>query len=118
MSELVTAEEAARLLGVKRQTVYLWVRQGLIPCYRVGKRLIKFDKDELLSCFKVERSITVPPSTKNEVGSRSLAEPFRALGNKESPKTREQKERLRAMLGVVKDARLVRGCFCEGRHEW
>ena len=102
MSELVTAEEAARLLGVKRQTVYLWVRQGLIPFFRVGKRLIKFDKDELLSCFKVERSMTAPSSPKIEVGARPLAEPFRALKKSESTKENEQKDRYRAMLGVVK----------------
>jgi excisionase family DNA binding protein len=102
MCELVTAQEAARLLGVKRQTVYLWVRQGLIPFYRVGKRLIKFDKDELLSCFKVERSVTAPPASKIEVGVRSIAEPFRALGKAESPEATKQKERYRAMLGVVK----------------
>jgi excisionase family DNA binding protein len=99
---LITVDVAARLLGVKRQTVYLWVRQGLIPCYRVGKRLIKFDKDELLSCFKVERSVTAPSSPKIEVGRRSLAEPFRALGKAESPEATKQKERYRAMLGVVK----------------
>jgi excisionase family DNA binding protein len=102
MSELVTAEEAARLLGVKRQTVYLWAQQGLVPFYRMGKRLIKFDKDELLSCFKVERSVTVPSSPKIEVGRRPLAEPFRALGKTESPEATKQKERYRAMLGVVK----------------
>jgi excisionase family DNA binding protein len=102
MSELVTAEEAARLLGVKRQTVYLWVRQGLIPFYRVGKRLIKFDRDELLSGFKVERSVTAPPSPKLNVGGRPLVEPFRALGKTESLEARKQKERYRAMLGVVK----------------
>ena len=102
MSELVTAEEAARLLGVKRQTVYLWVRQGLIPFFRVGKRLIKFDKDELLSCFKVERSVTVPSSPKIKLGTRPLTEPFRALGRTESPNENGQKERYRAMLGVVK----------------
>jgi excisionase family DNA binding protein len=102
MSELVTAEEAARLLGVKRQTVYLWARQGLVPFYRVGKRLIKFEKDELLSCFKVERSVTAPSSPKIEVGRHTLAEPFRALGKAESPEATKQKERYRAMLGVVK----------------
>jgi excisionase family DNA binding protein len=102
MSELVTAEEAARMLGVKRQTVYLWVRQGLIPFFRVGKRLVKFDKDELLSCFKVERSLTAPPSPKIEVGTLPLTEPFRALGKAKSPKENGQKERYRAMLGVVK----------------
>lgn len=102
MSELVTAEEAARLLGVKRQTVYLWARQGLVPFYRVGKRLIKFDREELLSCFKVEQSVTVPSSPKIDIGRRSLAEPFRALEKAESPEATKQKERYRAMLGVVK----------------
>lgn len=102
MSELVTAEEAARLLGVKRQTVYLWVRQGLIPFYRVGKRLIKFDKDELLSCFKVERSVTNPSASKIEVNARPLTDPFRSLGKAESTEATKQTERYRAMLGVVK----------------
>jgi excisionase family DNA binding protein len=102
MCELITAEEAARLLGVKRQTVYLWARQGLIPFYRVGKRLIKFDTDELLSCFKVERNVIAPQASRIEVGVRSLADPFRTLGKAESPQAKEQKERYRAMLGVVK----------------
>jgi excisionase family DNA binding protein len=102
MSELVTAEEAARLLGVKRQTLYLWVRQGLVPCYRIGKRLIKFDRAELLSCFKVERSVTRPLASKIEVGVRPLGEPFRVMGKAESPEEKKQKERYRAMLGVVK----------------
>jgi excisionase family DNA binding protein len=101
-TSLITVDEAAMLLGVKRQTIYLWVRQGSLPFYRVGKRLIKFDTQELLSCFKVERSMTAPQSQKIEVGERSLAEPFRALEKTESPQAKEQKERYRAMLGVVK----------------
>lgn len=102
MCELVTVQEAAKLLGVKRQTLYLWVRQGLVPSYRVGKRLIKFDKDELLSCFKVERSLTRPSATKIEVGTRPLTAPFRVLEKSESAEVTKQKERYRAMLGVVK----------------
>lgn len=104
MSErsLITVEEAATLLGVKRQTVYLWVRQGLIPFYRVGKRLIKFDRDELLACFKVERSVPPRPTRKVELGAHTLAEPFRALEKAESPEVKKRRERYRAMLGVVK----------------
>jgi excisionase family DNA binding protein len=96
-----TVEDAAKLLGVKRQTVYLWVRQGLIPCYRVGKRLIKFDTNELLASFKVEPSVT-PQQPKVEVSPHSLNEPFRVLKQKESPEAKKQRERYRAMLGVVK----------------
>lgn len=99
---LITVNEAAKLLGVKRQTLYVWVRQGLLPCYRVGKRLIKFDTDELLACFKVERSMTAPPQSKIEINSYPLTEPFRTLGKTESSEAKEQRERYRALLGVVK----------------
>ena len=99
---LITVEEAAKLLGVKRQTVYVWVRQGLIPCYRVGKRLIKFDEIELLASFKIERSATTPQAQKVEVGACPLAEPFRTLDREASPEAKERRKRYRAMLGVVK----------------
>lgn len=99
---LITVEEAARLLGVKRQTVYLWVREGSIPCYRVGKRLIKFDADELLACFKVERSGATTRPPKIEVSTRPLDEPFRALEQDDSPEAKKRRERYRALLGVVK----------------
>jgi excisionase family DNA binding protein len=99
---LITVQEAAKLLGVKRQTVYLWVRQGLIPCYRVGKRLIKFDKDELLASFKIERNSARAGSPKVKINVPPLAEPFRALEKTESLEAKKQKDRYRAMLGVVK----------------
>ena len=98
---LITVAEAAELLGVKRQTIYLWVRQGLLPCYRVGKRLIKFDPDELLACFKIDQCVTEPP--KVAIATRPLTEPFRVLGQSaESAEAKEQRARYRALLGVVK----------------
>ena len=102
MKALITPQEAAILLGVKKQTIYLWVRQGLIPCYRIGKRLIKFDKDELLASFKIERTVTKSRTPKVEVNTHALSAPFRALGQDESPEAKKQRERYRAMLGVVK----------------
>jgi len=99
---LITVEEAATLLGVKRQTVYLWVRRGSIPCYRVGKRLIKFDADELLACFKVEQGVTAPRPPKVEVCTYPLAEPFRTIEKLQSPEAQKERERYRALLGVVK----------------
>lgn len=99
---LITVEGAAELLGVKRQTMYSWVRQGLVPCYRVGKRLIKFDTEELLDSFKVERSLTSPQPPKVEVCTYPLAEPFRAIEKTESPADKKERERYRALLGVVK----------------
>jgi excisionase family DNA binding protein len=99
---LITVEEAARLLGVKRQTLYMWVRRGLVPSYRVGKRLIKFKADELLESFKVERSSDTTQPPKVQVGTSTVREPSRALKKAESPEAKKQRERYRAMLGVVK----------------
>ena len=100
---LITAEKAAELLGVNRQTVYLWVRRGQLPFYRVGKRLIKFDEEELLAWFKMERCVTASQKTQRvELGAHPLTEPFRTLERDESPEAKKRRERYRTMLGVVK----------------
>ena len=43
---LVTAEEAARLLGISRAQAYGMARRGELPSVRVG-RLLRFSVDEL-----------------------------------------------------------------------
>jgi len=49
--KLLTPEEAARLLMVKKDTIYVWARKGKIPCYRLGKR-VRFDKNDLIRFIK------------------------------------------------------------------
>lgn len=44
---LLTVEEAAKLLRLKRSTAYEYVNQGLIPSSRVG-RFIRIPKTKLL----------------------------------------------------------------------
>lgn len=36
-SDLLGAEDLARLLGVKESTVWRWCREGNLPCLKVGK---------------------------------------------------------------------------------
>jgi excisionase family DNA binding protein len=43
----ITVKEAARFLGVSRQTVYLWVERKQIPHLRVMGRNIRFLKSDL-----------------------------------------------------------------------
>ena len=43
----MTVREAARLLGVSQQTVYLWVERKQIPHLRVMGRNIRFLKSDL-----------------------------------------------------------------------
>jgi len=40
----LTVEEAAVLLNVRPSTAREWVRQGRLPCYRLGPRAIRFTR--------------------------------------------------------------------------
>lgn len=37
---LLSAVETAELLGMHVNTVRLWAREGKIPCFRLGRRLV------------------------------------------------------------------------------
>lgn len=101
---LVTADVLAEQLGIKTQTVYLWVRQKRLPFYRVG-RLVKFDLDEVLAHFKVElgRNDDTQSKTKRSrpyVGSP--IDPFRVLKNADPPLTPEQRARRKRYEEMLK----------------
>ncbi len=46
--DLLTYEEAADLLGVKRGTLYAWVSEKRIPHVRLSARCVRFEKPALL----------------------------------------------------------------------
>lgn len=46
-ARLVGYSEAARFLSVKVGTLRAWVHGGVVPFYRVGPRLVRFDVREL-----------------------------------------------------------------------
>ncbi|MFC1469414.1 excisionase family DNA-binding protein [Rhodococcus qingshengii] len=49
---LISAVEAARTLGVHRQTITNWIGSGILTGYRVGPRLIRVDAVEILNLAK------------------------------------------------------------------
>jgi excisionase family DNA binding protein len=49
---LLSADEAAELLGMHVNTVRLWARDGKIPCFRLGRRLV-FRTSALNRLFEV-----------------------------------------------------------------
>jgi excisionase family DNA binding protein len=51
MSSLLTARELAEDFGVAPATIYSRAKQRLIPCYRMGDRLL-FDRDEVLAAIR------------------------------------------------------------------
>ncbi len=52
-----TTAEASELLGVRPCTVRKWAREGVVPCERVGLKLLRFRGNDLLRV--VARSVVV-----------------------------------------------------------
>ena len=55
MTELLTYEEAAQLLSIKRATLYSLVHHRRIPHVRLGPRFVRFSRAELEQWVAVHR---------------------------------------------------------------
>ena len=55
--EFLTIEELSDRLGVKKTTLYSWVASGLIPHLRLGRRLIRFNKEEIDQWLEGQRVV-------------------------------------------------------------
>ena len=56
MERLLDIREAAALLRVKPQTLYLWISQGRIPYRKIG-RLVRFTDSDLESFVEGQRRL-------------------------------------------------------------
>lgn len=67
---LLTVEEVAAYLGLKPKTVYNLVAKGIIPCYRVSNRMIRFrigKIDKWLEKYEIKgRTNTLPVLNDNK----------------------------------------------------
>ncbi len=52
----IGAKEAAAWLGIPLRSLYQYVRQGLLPCYRLGRHRL-FRKAQLLTALGVGRMV-------------------------------------------------------------
>lgn len=59
LPETLTVEDVARLLNLSRQNVYSWVREGVIPAYKIGTtwRIIR---DELKDTMRQGANLPRP----------------------------------------------------------
>jgi len=62
VNRLLTIVEAAALLGVKTQTLYLWVSQKRVPHRKIG-RLVRFTETDLEAFVDQQRQL--PKSLEN-----------------------------------------------------
>jgi citrate synthase len=73
-SEYLTADEAARRLGIKRATLYAYVSRGILESFRQGIK-----RERLYRRADVERLLRVSPSGAGAAGpARGAARPRRA----------------------------------------
>ena len=56
--EILTVEEAAKFMGIARSSLYKMTSDQLIPFYRPNGKLIYFEKCELLSWMRRNRSMS------------------------------------------------------------
>jgi excisionase family DNA binding protein len=54
MDRLLTISEAAQVLGIRPQTLYLWVSQRRIPFRKIG-RLVRFTESDLQDFVELGR---------------------------------------------------------------
>lgn len=52
MPEILTLDQAAARLGIHVQTLRAWVRGGLVPSYRIGRRFARVDWDTVLDALR------------------------------------------------------------------
>lgn len=63
MTNALTTDEAAPLLGVSADTLFLWRRKGYGPPYtRVGPRKILYDRAELLAWLAARHTTHEEPT--------------------------------------------------------
>lgn len=101
----LTVRDAARLLNVSEKSIYRWIKQQIIPVYRINEQL-RFNRAELLE-WATSRRIQVAPDIFLEAETPqtplpSLTEAIQAggvayrLGGKDKPTV------LRALIDVIK----------------
>ena len=78
----LTVREAARLLNASEKSVYRWIRQGVIPAYRINDQY-RINRAELLE-WATARKIHVSPEIflepESEGTAPTLGEALRAGG--------------------------------------
>ena len=46
-NNLLTRQEVAKLFNVKSQTIYRWTRDGKLPFYKVGYKIVRYKQEDV-----------------------------------------------------------------------
>lgn len=53
--EMLNYEQASKLLGLRKSTLYAKVHRKEVPHFRLGRRLVVFKREELLAWLRARR---------------------------------------------------------------
>lgn len=110
-NELISSIEAAKLLGIKRSTLYQWTSERKIPFIKISRNHIKFDSEALqawIEARKVEALSGGGHRRGTKAGGRKPSDEAyggaRAKSAREEPKKRalskERNASLRKVMGL------------------
>jgi len=75
--EYLTGDEAAGLLGVKRETLYAYVSRGMLKSYRQGiKRQRLYRRAEIEALVRLAPSIAAEPAAPEGRGAQPVEVPL------------------------------------------
>ena len=55
MSEILTTDQAAEILGLAPETLRIKARRKLIPHFKLGHRTLRFDRAEIVAWLEAQR---------------------------------------------------------------
>jgi PTS system nitrogen regulatory IIA component len=101
----LSVKDAARLLDVSEKTIYRWIKQKVIPCYRINEQF-RFNRAELLE-WATSRRIQISPeifleAETSQVPLPSLSDALRAGGVSYRIAGNDKPSVLRAVVDVMK----------------
>ena len=100
----LSVKDAAGILNVSEKTIYRWIKQGVLPSYRINEQF-RFNRAELLE-WATQRRIQVSPDIFAESGGGGLPLPrlsdaLKAGGIAYRLEGDDQASVLRAVVGVL-----------------
>jgi excisionase family DNA binding protein len=72
-AKLFKTKQAAEFLGVSEPTLRNWVRDGLIPEIRIGKKLLRFDPNDLIAVVTKVHSERAMPTINSVTDAMATA---------------------------------------------
>lgn len=77
--ELLTINEASKLLKVSRRTLYNYIKSGKLPCIKLSNRALRFKETDIMRIIS-ENTILYEPDERVEMIAKKVIEKILCRG--------------------------------------